>query len=160
MPPITAILQTRNDALRLGRALESLRACDEVLVLDLGSTDHTLRVAREYGATVRTLSRSQPEDQAILTARHPWLLILRPSEAISEGLEATLYEWKLRAEEDVAQIPSCSVVLRKESGTGWSEGVPSTRLIPKSWTHWDDDLPCYDPRSLPLPGELLRFDKP
>ena len=56
MPPITG-LQTHNDARHLGRALESLRPCDEILILDRGSTDHTLRVAREYGATI---SNSDP----------------------------------------------------------------------------------------------------
>jgi hypothetical protein len=33
MPKITALLHTHNDALRLGRALDSLRPCDEVLVI-------------------------------------------------------------------------------------------------------------------------------
>ena len=32
MPKFTALLRTHNDALRLGRALQSLRPCDEVLV--------------------------------------------------------------------------------------------------------------------------------
>ncbi len=55
MPPITAFLHTHNDARHLGRALESLRPCDEILIIDHGSTDSTLRVAREYGAAIRNI---------------------------------------------------------------------------------------------------------
>ena len=52
MTSITALLHTKNDALRLGRALETLYACDDILIVDHGSRDATVRVAREYGARV------------------------------------------------------------------------------------------------------------
>ena len=47
MPKTTALLHTHNDALRLGRALDSLRPCDEVLVIDEGSEDDTARRRNE-----------------------------------------------------------------------------------------------------------------
>ena len=34
MPPFTALLHTHNDALRLGRALETLFAGSEILIVD------------------------------------------------------------------------------------------------------------------------------
>jgi len=160
MPPITAILHTCNDGLRLGRALETLRPCDEILVLDHGSNDHTRRVAREYAARVYALGPDRPAQDAILTARHPWLLVLLPSEAISEGLEAALFEWKLRSENDVASIPACSVSLREETAEGWSNTRPTTRLIPRNWDDWERNFPRHDPRSLLLQGDLLRFRQP
>jgi len=39
MPKISALLHTHNDALRLGRAPESLRPCDEVLAIEDCSED-------------------------------------------------------------------------------------------------------------------------
>src|SRR5258708_39867551 len=96
MPPITAILHTCNDGLRLGRALETLRPCDEILVLDHGSSDHTRRVAREYAARIHTLGPNQSARDVILTARHPCLLHLRRAESLRAGLEAALFGWKLR----------------------------------------------------------------
>ena len=59
MPPIAAILHTSNDARTLGRALESLRSCDELLVMDHGSSDDTRKIAREYGARVEPASSPQ-----------------------------------------------------------------------------------------------------
>jgi glycosyltransferase involved in cell wall biosynthesis len=52
MPPITALLHTRNDALRLGRALEMLLPCAEILIVDHDSGDATHRIAHQYGARI------------------------------------------------------------------------------------------------------------
>jgi glycosyltransferase involved in cell wall biosynthesis len=52
MPGITALIHTHNDGLRLGRCLETLYPCDDILVVDHGSDDWTLRVAHEYGAQI------------------------------------------------------------------------------------------------------------
>src|SRR5579864_4351341 len=94
MPPITALLHTANDALRLGRALETLRPCDEILVVDHGSHDATLRIAREYGARILPLGAGATPAHCLQSARHEWILCLEPRESLTEGLEATLYEWK------------------------------------------------------------------
>ncbi len=48
MPKISAIIHTHNDAQRIGRALGSLRPCDEVLVIDHSSSDETGKIARDW----------------------------------------------------------------------------------------------------------------
>jgi glycosyltransferase involved in cell wall biosynthesis len=160
MPPITAILHTCNDADRLGRALESLRPCDELVVVDHGSTDATLRVAREYGARIRNAEPNLSPAHCLASAQHNWVLYLLPSESLTEGLEASLYEWKLYEAGEVASIPACSAFVREETGGGWIEGRPSTRLIPKGWNHWDGDLPREVTTAMMLQGDLLRFRLP
>jgi hypothetical protein len=158
MPSITAIVHTLNDELRLGRALETLRPCDEILIVDHGSTDETLHIARDYAATIRTGGCS-PTDPLLL-ARHDWIFCLLPSESISEDLEASLFEWKIRESRDVSDIPACSMLVREETASGWSQLPPSTRLIPRSWTQWEGQLPSRDARALGLQGPLLRFRQP
>lgn len=160
MPPITAILHTRNDAERLGRALESLRPCDELLVVDHGSTDATLRVAREYGARIRTAEPNLSPSHYLVSVLHDWVLYLLPSESLTEGLEASLYEWKLYEAGDVASIPACSAFVREETRAGWTEGRPSTRLIPKGWNDWNGDFPREASNPMMLKGDLLRFRLP
>lgn len=160
MPPITAILHTCNDAEGLGRALESLRPCDELLVVDHGSTDATLRVAREYGARIHHAEPSLSADSYLASALHDWVLYVMPSESLTEGLEASLYEWKLYEPGDVASIPACSAFVREETREGWTEGRPSTRLIPKGWNLWDGNLPRQTSQSMMLQGDLLRFRLP
>jgi hypothetical protein len=157
MPPITAILQTLNDGFQLGRALESLRPCDEMLIVDHGSTDNTLCIAREYGSRIQSATPEQPLSRYLPFARHDWILCVLPSEALTEGLEASLFEWKLCGPGEVTQVPSCAVVVRAEGRAHKTETETSTRLVPKIWDAWDGPLPRHDPRSLLLQGELLRF---
>lgn len=157
MPPITAILQTCNDALRLGRALESLRPCDEILIVDHNSTDHTLHIAREYGAVVQNSAPDKPLDNWLHLARYDWIFCLLPSETLTESLEASLFEWRLYPPAEVSRIPSCSVVVKEEAKNSWANPLTSTRLVPKIWPSWDGPLPQRDPRSLLLEGDLLRF---
>jgi|SRR5579864_3384821 glycosyltransferase involved in cell wall biosynthesis len=160
MPPITVILHTRNDAVRLGRALQTLHPCDEVLVIDHGSSDGTLRVARDYGARILNAVSGQSPGDHLAAALCDWVFYLRPSEALSEGLEASLFEWKLREQNEVSGIAACAVAVREEAASGWAECAHSTRLVPKGWNSWSGDLPGDDPRSLLLPGDLLRFRRP
>jgi len=139
MPPITVILHTRNDAVRLGRALQTLHPCDEVLVIDHGSSDGTLRVARDYGARILNAVSGQSPGDHLAAALCDWVFYLRPSEALSEGLEASLFEWKLREQNDVSGIAACAVAVREEAAIGWSQRGPSIRLVPKGWNSWSGD---------------------
>ncbi len=158
MPPISAILHTLNDGLRLGRALETLRPCDELLVIDHGSTDQTLRIAREYAATIRTASQSAVDP--LQWARHDWLFCLLPSESLSEALEATLFEWTLKDAREVIEVPAASLGVREETERGWSQAQRATRLIPRTWSLWAGQLPAFDARAAMLQGDLLRFALP
>lgn len=157
MPAITAILHTLNDASRLGRALETLRSCDELLIVDHGSRDETARIAMEYGATI-----CQAGDSASVArlAQHTWILWLQPSESVSEALEASLFEWKLYPEEDVSQIAACSLFVREENAGNWSDPLPETRLVPREWKGWEGHLPSHLRGSMLLQGDLLRFRQP
>jgi glycosyltransferase involved in cell wall biosynthesis len=159
MPPITALLHTANDALRIGRALETLRACEEIIVVDHDSSDATLRIAREYG--VRILPRRSAADPGTFleSARYNWILCLDPMETISEGLEATLYEW--RSATDVDSAAAFAVSIREETCDGWLDlSTPQTRLVPKTWNRWNGRLPADDPSASALEGTILRFILP
>jgi len=158
MPRISAILQTHNDALRVGRALETLHPCDEILIIDRDSTDRTVGIARDWGCRICASMVSVAD--AAASAQHDWLLLLDPTESITEGLEATLFEWRIRPLEEVQTIPACSISVRRETASGWSDGRPETRLIPKTWNRWVGVMPASDPQALLLQGELLRFLTP
>ena len=160
MPPITAILHTCNDELRLGRALETLHPCDEILVVDHGSSDGTLRIARQYAAIIRTAASYQAPGDHLQFARHEWVLSLLPSESLSEALEAALFEWKLYEEREIAGVSACSIFAREETADGWTELHPTTRLIPRTWNRWAGTLPCNDQQTMMLQGDLLRFRLP
>ena len=84
MPPITALLHTENDALRLGRCLETLYPCDHILIVDHGSRDGTVHIAREYGARVVVATSGTSPDQYARSVTPGWILSLEPRESLTE----------------------------------------------------------------------------
>jgi hypothetical protein len=158
MPALTAVLHTNNDVLRLGRALETLYPCDEIVVVDHGSQDGTLRIAGEYGARVIAAKRAASIPQLLAGANAGWILCLDPRESLTEGLAASLFEWK---SEPVSGSAIFSVFVREETPEGWVENPSAqTRLVPVDWSSWHGNLPVNDLSAVVLEGELLRFVLP
>lgn len=157
MPGITALLHTHHDALRLGRALEILYPCDEILIVDHDSRDATVQVAHEYGARVIGMQANGSLDQYVEFVRQPWILCLDPRESVSEGLIATLFEWKSQISLQ-GSAPAFSVRIREETAQGWmTHPLPHTRLVPRNWTRWEGAFPAREPSALTLEGDILRF---
>lgn len=164
MRAITALLETHNDALRLGRCLETLYPCDGILIFDSGSTDGTVQIARDYGATVLISERNGIKlDGKILgkpaprAAAEGWILSLNPRESLSEALAASLYEWKSQH----AEAQAFSVFVREETPTGWVlHGTSETRLTRPDLRFVNPKFPHPDVPSVDLDGELLQFAFP
>lgn len=162
MVGIRAILHAHNDALRIGRCLETLYPCDEIVVVDHGSEDGTLHVAREYGARIVRAGASAvgaADFGGGGAGREEWILCLDPSESLTESLAASLFEWKSEAVSE--SVSAYSVFLREETAGGWVENpVAQTRLVPASWQRWAGRFPENEESAVVLEGELLRFVLP
>jgi glycosyltransferase involved in cell wall biosynthesis len=159
MPFITAMIHTDNDALRLGRALEMLYPCDEIIVVDHGSRDQTVRLAREYGARVVRAKAGALPTHYLSPAYSGWIFCLDPRESLTEGLAASLFEWK--SEALGAGVSGFSVFLREETPEGWIENpTAQMRLVPAAWKRWKESFPSNDPAAVALEGQLLRFALP
>ena len=78
--PLSAVIITKNEVDRLGRCLASVQGlCSEILVLDCGSDDGTVALARSQGARVEHqdwLGFAEQKNEAIRRAAQPWLLLL------------------------------------------------------------------------------------
>lgn len=86
---ISACVMTFNEERKLPRCLESLKWCDEILVLDSFSTDRTLEIARSYTDHVHQqawLGYVGQRNRVRELATYPWLLFLDADEEVSAGL--------------------------------------------------------------------------
>jgi glycosyltransferase involved in cell wall biosynthesis len=97
MPPISATIITRNEARNIARAIRSLDCADEILVVDSGSTDETVKIAAELGA--RTVNHpwegfAAQKNFAVREASHDWILSLDADEEFDEEAKAAIREWK------------------------------------------------------------------
>jgi len=161
MPPITALLQTANDALRLGRALEALLPCAEILIVDHESTDATLQLAREYGARIVPASGQNTTNHYLDLARNDWIFCMEPHESLADGLQASLFEWAALPHQSVVDAAAFSVCVRQQVAATWLDSSAlEVRLIPRSWNLWGGSLPAPHPSAIALQGELLRFAFP
>jgi len=155
MPKLTALIHIHNHERQLGRALDSVRFCDEVLVVDHGSTDGSLRIAREHGARIIKGVNGVDHGAYAQDARHDWILCLLPSESVAEELEASLLEWKVS--EPAADLPGYNVGIREQTGTRWTFLKPELRLANRKKINWTGDCPSQAPDAPSLAGHLLRI---
>jgi len=94
---ITATIITLNEERNIARAIESLRCCDEILIVDSGSTDRTIELAENLGARVIDANwrgYAGQKNWAAEQAAHDWVLSLDADEALSEALEAEIWALK------------------------------------------------------------------
>jgi len=86
--PLSVVVITYNNADTLERCLAAVDWAEEIVVLDSGSTDATVEIARKHGARIAThpFDDYGPQKQrAIDSARHDWILNLDADEVLSPG---------------------------------------------------------------------------
>jgi glycosyltransferase involved in cell wall biosynthesis len=86
---LSVVLITLNEAANLPRTLASVRGLGEIIVVDSGSTDATLDIARSFGAQVysETWKGFGPQkNSAIARATTDWVLSLDADEELSPAL--------------------------------------------------------------------------
>lgn len=90
MPTLSVVVITKNEEPVLGRCLASANFADQLVVLDSGSTDRTLDVARTHDAEVSINTDWQgfgrQKNRAVQLARCDWVLVLDADEYLSEAL--------------------------------------------------------------------------
>lgn len=116
MGKISGCVITRNEEGRIERCLQSLSACcDELLVVDSGSTDQTREKAAAAGARVlqREWSGYRSQKQfAVDAARYDWIVFLDADEQASEALIAELRQLREQGASHAAyRIPFRSIYL-------------------------------------------------
>lgn len=95
IPPLSACIITFNEADRIGDCLASLSFCDEIVVIDSGSTDATVQIAQAAGARVweREFDGYRSQKQfALQQASHDWILSLDADERVSSVLRASILQ--------------------------------------------------------------------
>jgi glycosyltransferase involved in cell wall biosynthesis len=91
--PLSVAIITRNAASQLESCLASIAFAEEVVVVDSGSTDGTIDLARRHGARViakEWLGFGPQKQFAVDAAKHDWVLCLDADEALSDELREAI----------------------------------------------------------------------
>lgn len=92
---LSVTIITKNEEKRLPKCLRSVDFADEVVVVDSGSSDRTVEIAKEFGA--RTITQSwlgygRQKQFAVNQASHDWVLCLDADEWLSDELIRSIRE--------------------------------------------------------------------
>ncbi len=93
MPKLSVTIITKNEAAHIGAALDSVAWADERIVVDSGSTDDTVAIARRHADVVVVREwpgYAEQKNHAASLARHDWILSLDADERITPGLAAEI----------------------------------------------------------------------
>lgn len=88
--PISAIIITLNESQNISKCIDSLRWCREIIVVDSGSTDDTVALARDAGSKVH-ITKDWPgfgiqKNRALALATQPWILSIDADERVPPPL--------------------------------------------------------------------------
>ena len=137
---ITACIVCRNEADKLGPCLESVAWADEVIVVDLSSTDDSAAVARRHGA--RLLTREpipivEPvRDEVASIASGDWILALDPDERVAPRLAHELRRLADHPDLDAVVIPRMNVDLGFPPSNPLHRYEPQLRMYRRSRVSW------------------------
>lgn len=105
---LSVIIIVKNEAHHLARCLESVKWANEIIVLDSGSTDNSVEIAKQYTDKVFCTDWQGygiQKQRALNHATQTWVLNLDADETVSEKLKTTLQKAIKDDKADAYQIP-------------------------------------------------------
>ena len=145
-PPISAVMITLNSARLLAPVLDALRWCDEVVVVDSGSTDRTVEIAQRRGC--RVLHRpfdgfGTQKGFAVAQARNSWVLVVDADEVVTPELQAEIRDKVARSESGMLpykgyEVPISLIFLGRLMRYGGEYKMPHLRLFDKRYGNYNE----------------------
>lgn len=140
--PLSAVIITLNAASQLEACLRSVAFCDEILVVDSGSTDGTVGLAERHGARViqsEWRGFGAQKQFAVEQARYDWVLCIDADERVSERLRASILATLIEPRCHAFRFARCNRFMGRYLRHG--EGYPdwSLRLLDRRKARWSDD---------------------
>jgi glycosyltransferase involved in cell wall biosynthesis len=164
--PLSLCVITRDAAAQLAGCLASVPLASEIIVVDSGSTDHTVEIARGCGARVvvrEWAGFGAQKNFAVAQATNDWVLCLDADERLTPPLAAAI--GTAITTPASATSPAAYAMARRNRFLGrWlahGEGYPdwNVRLFDRRRARWSDDAVhehvIADGTVARLPGDLL-----
>lgn len=117
-PTISVVINVRNEAEDLKKCLKSIKGfADEIIIVDMKSTDGSLEVAKSAKAKVfsyKPMKFVEPaRNFALSKATGKWVLLLDPDEYVHKTLKRELINITKRSDVDFVRIPRQNMIFGK-----------------------------------------------
>jgi len=159
MSAFAIVIVAKNSEDKIGRLLKSLQGLsDEIIVCDTGSTDNTIGICKDYGATVHEMpweGYGTTKRKASAFANKDWILSFDSDEEVSADLYRSLKNWKAGSDDTVYQLLWKTYlgdrwIKYSDWGHAWKN-----RLYNRKVVNWDDAIAHEDLRS----KQPIRYQK-
>lgn len=138
---LSIIIATKNEAPNIKDCLKSCAFADEVIVLDSGSTDGTVEIAKSLGAKVLETDwqgYGSQQNRGIVAASHEWVYSLDADERITSALAMEIQNAIAENRFKVFDVPRKSLfVTRFMNHSGWWPDK-TKRLFKKGYAKFTD----------------------
>jgi glycosyltransferase involved in cell wall biosynthesis len=160
VPRLSAIIIAKNEGANIAACLDSVKFCDEIVVVDSGSTDDTVALAQAAGAKVSFHpfeGFGRQFNQALARATGDWVLSVDADERVSAALAAEIDKAITEAKADGYEMPRSSTFCgRTMRHSGWYPDYV-LRVWRRGRARWTEDL--VHPRPV-CDGPVARLSEP
>lgn len=141
---ISAVLGVFNEEKNIKRCLESVKWVDEIVIVDDGSTDKTVEIAKEYTDKIyphKSEGYVEPtRNFGINKAQGDWILLLDADEEIPETLAAKFREIANSSDVDFVWVPRKNIIFEKWiKNEGWWPDY-NVRFFKKGTVTWSNKI--------------------
>ena len=142
---ISTIILTKNEEHDIKKCLDSLTWCDDIHVLDSGSTDKTIEIAHGYDVNISVnafTSFGSQRNYALdnLNLANNWILFLDADEICTEAFKNELFNAVRKAEADVAGFYCCWKMMLEDKWLKHCDNFPKWqfRVLRKGMARFKD----------------------
>ncbi len=144
---ISAVILARNEEHNIRYCLETLRWCDEIIVVDMESSDRTADIAREYTDKIYRHEKVPAFDIAkkfgVEKATGDWILLVDADEMVPRSLANRLRSFADENSVDIVEIPFKHYIMGDwVRHTGWGY-TPLPRFFRKGKIHFTETIHGY-----------------
>jgi glycosyltransferase involved in cell wall biosynthesis len=145
---LTGMVVCKNEAARIGACLDSLAFCDEILVIDSGSTDGTLDIIHNTRARLLErpfLSMNDQKEYGREMSQGTWVLNLDADEVVTHALQEEIG----RVVSEERGFGAYRIPFRNHFRSVWVRRSgyypdPHVRLVRRDRARWDREVPVHD----------------
>ncbi len=142
---LSVCLITKNEECNLAGTLKSIFAlADEIIIVDSGSTDSTLDIAKSFNALIFSeewKGYGRQKNSAIDKCKGDWILLIDADEVISSELYLKIKSLiNKKQTKDIYKIKFCTVCFNKKIRFGGWSGFYRVRLFKKHSGRYNDDF--------------------
>ena len=161
---ISALIIAKNEEAMIENCINSLKWCDEVIVIDDGSKDETREIAESLGAHVISFkhdSFSRLREEALKRAKSAWVLYIDADERVTPTLAKEIQVMMETSDASVFNIERENIYFGKHFNYGgwqndWHERVFKKESL-KGWFGEVHESPKFEGEVVNLKTRLIHF---